>query len=305
MDRNQWLKERRKTLGASDVPIILGLTTWSSPAQVLASKKGQDTFEETQAMRLGNYLQEGIAKEAMNQIGGEIEFNELHLVHDNGWASATPDYIIRKGDELAILEIKCTHERTWDAVPEHYLLQVHWQCWVHGINKAYVAVLHGSSKVECHEIKVDLESEWFIRAVEVAAAWWTRHVVCHEPIESKPADPEALKTAIRAASGTSVDLGVDILAKLIRISEIKREVSPANHELDQLEKEVKDAIGTAEVALYKGKTLATYKETVSKRFDTKKFQSEQPEMAKKYTTESVSRRFLLKEDAVGSLAEWY
>jgi predicted phage-related endonuclease len=241
--------------------------------------------------------------EALHQIGGSILSEEAFAVHPNGWASATPDYIIRQDDDNVILEIKCTHEKSWDTVPEHYLLQVHWQCWVHGIDRAYIAVLHGSSQVKVYELQIDLFSDWFIDSVAHVKAWFDNHVSdAEEPaIEQKRND--ALKAAIRAASGTSVDLSEEIIDKMRRIAQIKRETAPATDELSALEREVKEAIGTAEVGLYQGKTVVTYKETVSKRFDTKKFQADRPDIAKDYLSETVSRRFLLKDDLILSLTE--
>jgi putative phage-type endonuclease len=303
MNRTEWLEVRRKTIGASDAPIILGISPWSSPHDIWISKMGMDATEETQAMRLGHYLQSGVAMEALHQIGGSILSEEDFAVHPNGWASATPDYVIRQDDDNVILEIKCTHEKSWDTVPEHYLLQVHWQCWVHGIDRAYIAVLHGSSQVKVYELQIDLFSDWFVDSVAHVKAWFDNHVSdAEEPaIEQKRND--ALKAAIRAASGTSVDLSEEIIDKMRRIAQIKRETAPATDELSALEREVKEAIGTAEVGLYQGKTVVTYKETVSKRFDTKKFQADRPDIAKDYLSETVSRRFLLKDDLILSLTE--
>lgn len=303
MNRSEWLDMRRKTMGASDAPIVLGVSPWSSPHEIWLSKMGMDATEETQAMRLGHYLQSGVAMEALHQIGGAILSEEPFAVHPNGWASATPDYLIRQDDENVILEIKCTHEKSWDTVPEHYLMQVHWQCWVHGIDRAYIAVLHGSSQVKVYELQINLFSDWFVDSVAHAKAWWDNHVILGvEPTWGSTSD-DGLKSAIRAASGTSVDLDEQIIDKLRRIAQIKRETAPATDELSTLEREVKDAIGAAEVGLYQGKTVVTYKETVSKRFDTKKFQADRPDIAKEYLSETVSRRFLLKEDAIFSLTE--
>ena len=303
MNRSEWLEMRRKTMGASDAPIILGISPWSSPHEIWLSKMGMDATEETQAMRLGHYLQSGVALEALHQIGGSVVAEEPFAVHQNGWASATPDYIIRQDDQNVILEIKCTHEKNWDTVPEHYLMQVHWQCWVHGIERAYIAVLHGSSQVKVYELQINLFSDWFVDSIAHAKTWWDNFVVeGAEPDTDKTGD-EQLKTAIRAASGTSVDLDDQIIDKLRRIAQIKREAAPSNDELASLEREVKEAIGTAEVGMYQGKTVVTWKETVSKRFDSKRFQADRPDIAKEYISETVSRRFLPKEDLILSLTE--
>ena len=295
---------RRKTIGASDAPIILKISPWSCEHDIWLSKKGMDPTEETQAMRLGHYLQRGVALEALHQIGGSIVHEEAFAVHPNGWASATPDYIIRQDDSNVILEIKTTHERSWDLVPEHYLLQVHWQCWVHGIERAYIAVLHGATNVRVYEVHVNLYSDWFVDAVAHAKAWYDKYMVMgEEPPWGKGHDDDALRTAIRATAGASIDLDGDLIDKIHRIAMLKKQTGPATKELEQLEREVKEAIGAAEVGLYQGKTVVTYKETVSKRFDQKRLQAEKPDLAKQYTIESVSRRFLIKDEILFSMVE--
>lgn len=296
---------RRQTIGASDVGIILGISPWSTTDHdIWLSKKGMDATEETQAMRLGHFLQRGVALEALHQVGGSIIQEEVFAIHPNGWASATPDYTIRQDDANVILEIKTTHERSWDVVPEHYLLQVHWQCWVHGIERAYIAALHGATNVRVYEINVNLYHDWFVDCVARAKQWYDKYMVMgEEPPWGKADDNEHLRTAIRAAAGTSVDLPDDIMAKLRRITQLKKQTGPATKELEQLEKEVKETIGAAEVGLYRGKTVVTYKESVSQSFDTKRFQAEKPDIAKQYTIERVSRRFLPKEDAIFSFSE--
>ena len=42
-DREQWLQWRKKGIGASDIPIIMGMTSWSSPTQLWREKRGEAT----------------------------------------------------------------------------------------------------------------------------------------------------------------------------------------------------------------------------------------------------------------------
>lgn len=289
---------RRKTIGASDAPIILGVSPWSSPHELWLEKTGLDMSSDTQRTRLGNYLQHGVAMEALNEIGGSIISEEPFAVHVDGWASATPDYIIRQGDSNAIIEVKTTYERSWDAVPEHYLLQVNWQCWVHGIDRAYVAVLHGGLNVQVYEVFPALQSVWFVDAVARCKAWYDKHMKGDaEPARQKQ-DNSDLRAAIRAESGKVVDLDEEIVGYMQRLAELKKQAGPVTDEISTLEKIVKERLSTAEVGQYQGKTLVTWKESVSNSFDSARFKTEYPDLAKQFTKQTVSRRFLLKEDAI-------
>lgn len=291
---------RRKTIGASDAPIILGISPWSSPHELWIEKSGMDMSSDTQRTRLGNYLQHGVAMEALNQIGGSIISEEPFAVHVDGWASATPDYIIRQGDSNAIIEVKTTHERSWDAVPEHYLLQVNWQCWVHGIDRAYVAALHGGLNVQVYEIQPALQSVWFVDAVARCKKWYDLYMQGDaEPARHKH-DNSDLRAAIRAESGKVVDLDEEIVGYMQRLAELKKQAGPVTDEISALEKIVKERLSTAEVGMFAGKTLVTWKESVSNSFDSARFKTEYPDLAKQFTKQTISRRFLLKEDAIHS-----
>lgn len=295
MHREEWIEKRRKTLGASDVPIILGISPFGNAHDVWISKMGMDSTHETQSMRMGNYLQRGVAMEAINQVGGSIIADEPFAVHANGWASATPDCIIQQDGRNVILEIKCTHEKAWDYVPENYILQVHWQCWVHGIDQAYIAVLNGSLAVKVYEVIIDLQSEWFLACVNKAEQWWKNHVIMGSEPPWGTSENKVLIEAIRADVGSCFELDQETFLKLQRIAMIKKEISPLKKDLEALEKEVKETMGTREIGLRDGKTLITWKETVSKTFDTDAFKSANPTMTSQYQKTTITRRFLPKD----------
>lgn len=299
-------ERRRHTIGASDAPIIMGISPWSSPRELWLEKAGFDSREETQSTRLGNYLQYGVAMEALKQIGGNILLEEPFMLHADGWASATPDYLIGQGDDRAILEIKTTHQRSWDIVPEHYLLQVNWQAWVAGIDRAYLACLHGEGlKVAIYEITPSLQSAWFVNAVRECKRFWDKYVHGNEEIAAgdKPANSDELKAAIRAESGKSADFDAETLGYLRKLMELKRRNAPAVDEIAVLEKLVKDRLSSAEVGLYSGQTVVTWKESVSNSFDSARFKTDYPDLAKQYTKQTISRRFLPKEDTIFALTQ--
>ncbi len=300
-------ERRRYTIGASDAPIVVGISPWSSQRELWLEKAGFDSQEETQSTRLGNYLQYGVAMEALKQIGGNILLEEPFLLHADGWASATPDYIIGQGDDRAILEIKTTHQRSWDIVPEHYLLQVNWQAWVAGIDRAYLACLHGGGglNVAIYEITPSLQSSWFVNAVRECKLFWDKYVQGNEevPASNQVAGSDELKAAIRAESGKSVDFSAETLGYLRKLVELKRRNAPAADEISALEKLVKERLSAAEIGMYSGQTVVTWKETVSSSFDSARFKTDHPELAKQYTKQSISRRFLPKEDTIFALTQ--
>lgn len=58
MSREDWLRERRNSLGGSDMGAVLGLNRWRSPYTVWADKMGLlPDQEDSEAMRIGRDLE--------------------------------------------------------------------------------------------------------------------------------------------------------------------------------------------------------------------------------------------------------
>ena len=70
MSREDWLVERRKTIGGSDASGIMGLSKWASPYSVWAEKTGRvPEKEDTEAMRQGRDLEEYVALRWCEETG--------------------------------------------------------------------------------------------------------------------------------------------------------------------------------------------------------------------------------------------
>ena len=70
MSREEWLAQRKHTIGGSDAAGIVGLSKWSSPYSIWADKTGRlPEKEDTEAMRLGRDLEDYVAKRWMEATG--------------------------------------------------------------------------------------------------------------------------------------------------------------------------------------------------------------------------------------------
>ena len=62
MSREEWLEERRKSLGGSDMGAVLGLNRYRSPYTVWAEKTGRiGETPDNEAMRVGRDLEQYVA----------------------------------------------------------------------------------------------------------------------------------------------------------------------------------------------------------------------------------------------------
>ena len=119
--RRQWMKARRKGIGASDIAAIMGVSPWSTPLQVWVSKVTDDApeVEQSEDMLWGRRLEQSILEEFEERTIEQRYFLEHHgslWRHDSmGWMLATPDAVIMDEDRAenpdkvyAVVEAKTT-----------------------------------------------------------------------------------------------------------------------------------------------------------------------------------------------------
>lgn len=168
----QWLEARKKYRTASESPIVLGLSPWTTPKQ-LASQKFYNGRNDSTAATQHGHKHEGRARR---------EFQAAYRV------KMTPTCVVR-GDYMAsldgwhrqsaqILEIKCPYRRrdsdTWllaekREIPDYYWYQVQHQLWVAQAKLCYFWVYDSDSqKGLCLKFRLHPEA-----MEEMHAAWET------------------------------------------------------------------------------------------------------------------------------------
>ena len=70
----EWLEDRRKGIGGSDVGALLGLNKYKSPYTLWAEKSGLLHTDEVdnESMRIGRDLEDYVAKRFMEETGHEV-----------------------------------------------------------------------------------------------------------------------------------------------------------------------------------------------------------------------------------------
>ena len=138
--REAWLEDRRKYIGASDAPIIMGVSPWRTPYDLWLDKLGlSEDQPDNFAMKRGREM-EPIARDAYTVMTG-IVCEPRKIVHKTiPYMMANFDGIA--DDESITVEIKCPgredHELAKDGViPEKYLPQLQHQLEVIGHNRLH------------------------------------------------------------------------------------------------------------------------------------------------------------------------
>jgi len=136
----EWLQMRRKFIGASDAPIVMGVSPWRTPFQLWQEKLGMaPAQEETAAMRRGTEL-EPKARAAFEAETGIDVFPQVVFHPEHKFMMASMDGLSLDG-QVAV-EIKCTSSKYHEMalageVPEHYIPQLQHQLACLGIPMLY------------------------------------------------------------------------------------------------------------------------------------------------------------------------
>ena len=145
-----WLAERRKGIGGSDVAAIMGLSAYSTPYQVWLDKTQgiHEDISEKPAIMWGNILEPVVGEHYMDCHPDRHvrRVNAIARSIERPWAQASLDYEVHDPElGWGVLEIKTAgwrREPDWEeGVPTYYLTQVAHYLSVTGRPFADVAVL--------------------------------------------------------------------------------------------------------------------------------------------------------------------
>jgi len=193
MNREEWLKARMTGIGGSEMAAILGVSPWSSPADVWARKKGLiPELEDNLRFKIGRLFEAPIAQIYADREGVSLQLVNGIYRHPEAPLVGTPDRLIvgqKKGLEIKTADPAVAH--TWgepetDEIPAYYLSQVAVYMALLDYDKWDVAVLFGTSDFRIYRITRDLELEEMI--LQRARDFWHRYIEGDEeppPDESK------------------------------------------------------------------------------------------------------------------------
>jgi putative phage-type endonuclease len=178
-----WHKFRKSHIGASDVPIVMGVSPWCTPHQLWQRKLGLiPEQEENDAMRRGKEL-ECKAREIAEKhfqckfypIVGESEIYP--------WMSASFDgynYLLK-----LVIEIKCPSQKDHELasqgkIPEKYIPQLQHQMYVGCLDEIHY--MSYRNDLDYHFVKIDRDYEYIQKMLIEEKKFWD----CLQNLEAPP-----------------------------------------------------------------------------------------------------------------------
>ena len=212
-------------IGASDVPAILGLSPWQTPAQAWARLIGLDKRDSSSdATRRGHLLERAILWDYADRHGLDYEHRPTDLAHvkangfqrlyqgpeygsghrdrhaEHAWATCRPDayHVETIGFDAIVkrlVEVKTTRSWSdWESadgkpiLPPTYFVQVQWQMLVTGVEETIVEAFNVFDDSR-RAVTVAYNPKIGAQLLAKVGAWRERHLVAGElPEEGVTAD---------------------------------------------------------------------------------------------------------------------
>lgn len=247
----QWLELRRTGIGASDMPIVLGLrpgllALWSE-------KTGRATRPELDGewIEWGHRLEPVIIEAFSERTGWKVfQSGQLMRSSDHPWALATLDAEVEVEGVWYPLEIKTTSTlrmADWEnGAPEDYRVQVHQQMLVTGATRAYIACLIGGQRLVWDLVERD---EQLIRKIIACGVdfWFYVETDMPPPYASEGSleVKRLLETLYPKDDGSIVELPCefeDVFDEIVKTSDTLKLLEARKFELQN---KVREALGTA------------------------------------------------------------
>jgi len=299
MEHSQWLEERRKGVGGSDIAAILGLSPFKTAYQVYQEKRKEvEDWQGNESTDWGSRLEPAIRQWYSDKTGRSVMLPEKILYHEKyPFMLASLDGFT---DDQRIVEIKTARSgRGWgepgtNEIPDYYAAQVHHYMAVTRFDVADVPVSIMGGSPQLYEVPADKEIREMI--IEACASFWQRVV------DGNPPDPSTYADAVQRF-GKSTGEGVlmasqELLADIDALRSIRSRIKILEADEEQLKGNIIITLGDRDdtVVNASGETLATYRMAKGKTsFDAKALAADCPDIYQKYLKScEPSRRFLLK-----------
>lgn len=304
MTHQEWLEDRRKGIGGSDVATILGLNKYKSVYQLWLEKTGQVevTSAQSEAAYWGNTLEEVVAEEFSKRTGKKVRRRNRVFEHSKyPFLRANIDRDIV--GENAVLECKTANQylaNEWDEdeIPIQYICQVQHYMNVLNLDYVYFAVLIGGQKFIWK--KMERDQELIDMITEKLVEFWTENVekVIEPAIDGLKATSDFLTQRYLDTDENETELNAAFDENIANLARLKSDRKIIDENITLLENELKQALGKSGATIgITPNNIVSWKKTQLKRLDKKKLAEKYPDISADEEIYSVSttKRLTIKK----------
>lgn len=297
--RDQWLDERRKGIGSSDVALLMGVSEYGSEYELWLDKTGRaEHQEQTEAMRRGNWLEPHVVEFFSEQTKlvvrrcGLVEHKETPILR------ATPDRLTADGGCLEVKTIgswaKVGAEWRHGGIARHAYVQGQWQLMVTGRTHVWFAAYTIDQEPQIRG-PVERDDALIDRMRKRAHVWWDSYIDTDTP---PPVDLDTItdeEIALRwptAQPGTAVEAEWPAYLRqmLLERAELKAAEKAAKDRAAEIDKALRVMAGEHEALLLGPRPVVTFKSQLNNPAVDKALEFDHPDIWDAYIRRSSSRR---------------
>jgi putative phage-type endonuclease len=287
---------RRKRMGASDIPAILGLSPFRTPYDVWLEKTGQLPDQaESEAAHAGSRFEAAVLDEAEQRLGPLVRCVEVPAP-DKLPIVATLDARLQDGGlpvEAKTAGLFAPLSDAWgeedtDQIPDAYIVQVQVQMFCTATELAHVAAFLGGRGFAF--FRVERNQALLNAIIARSMAFWTGCVEANTPPADAAPTYDVIRRAARIPETTATVRGELIAAAQAAIE--ARKAAEATEE--QAKAALLAAMGTAEAAVSVDGLGCTFLEQSRTTLPAAPIKANHPEIFAKYAQSTTYRvlRFL-------------
>ena len=251
--REQWLAMRRKGVGASDAPVILGLSHFKDPYTLWCEKTGQmDDPEQTFPMWWGIATEQAVADRYVLETGNQVhDPGDYAVMHseEHPFLFCTPDRIGR--DELGRpmpVELKCVTAYSaaeWrdSNAPLMYQAQLQFQMYVMGAVRGDLAAVIGNTEMVV--VPYERNERFIATMIPKLIDFWQRIIGFDAPPIGTHAGVQTWAALHPDDNGKEVSLGPDSIAAFHAWKKAKETEKAAKADVERYADQLRLAIGDA------------------------------------------------------------
>ena len=295
------LKQRKKSIGGSEIAAICGQSKYRSALDVYLDKINPEANDNgtSEFAHWGNVLEPVIASEYARRTSAEVSIEPDIIYHpEHPWAHANIDRWI--GDKQAILECKTADKflaKDWgdetDKVPDAYLLQCAWYSAICNVPYVDIAVLIGGNDFRIYKYVKNENLEKNL--LRIGKEFWHNNVLKQVPPPPKTASDCDKLYGIE--TGELIEATHEDVEMCEMLKQTKEKIKELTETAKDLEVTLKKRIGNnAGLTDINGNMLVTWKTyKAPARFDSKTFREDHAELYESYKTQGTDiRRFVVK-----------
>lgn len=275
LTKEEWLKQRQRGIGGSDLGGILGLHQYSSPYKVWLQKTGREKsdFNPNFFTKVGNELEDFVAREFCDRENKKVSIEPNILQNkENSFLLANIDRWIvgeNAGLECKTINIFKNKELKKGIVPQQYILQCMHYMAVTGATHWYLAFLVVGTADEFHTFKIDRDEKLIELIIKKSKEFW--HFVENdiEPEISIDGDKETTKRLLDLNFNDSEQIFISDESSLKLLDSLDQQIKDLEKQKERIKQDILFKMGGNSKAVTENYEIKVV-ETTRNNFDKKK-----------------------------------